>query len=159
MFLDHFHLILLKQLRRWDFLFSTILPFFFLHTYIHFSVVANILTCKPQSSAGIIVKLTSLGSTSTPRWGFIIPHIHYSNINNNNATERLVGRLEIYIFFNSNRMSWMPWRFRHLTSKNQSLSKVLGEDKHKERKELEGWDEREEFKQNLKIYVVTEIST
>lgn len=53
----------------------------------------------------------------------------------------------------------MPWRFMHLTLKNQSLSNVWGEDKHKERKELEGWDEREEFKQNLKIYVATEIST
>ena len=44
----------------------------------------------------------------------------------------------------------MPWRFRHPNSKNMGLSKAW-EDVDKEYNKLEeGWDERKEFKQNLK---------
>lgn len=82
MFMDHFHPILLKQLRVLDFPSSTNIPFFS-NTPACFSLVVNILPCKPQSLAGIIFKLTSSGSTSAPRRSFIIPHNHCSIINNN----------------------------------------------------------------------------
>lgn len=81
--MDHFHPILLKQLRVLEFPSSTIIPFLS-YTPLCFSLV-NTLPCKPQPSAGIIFKLTSSGSISAPRRSFIIHHNHYNIINNNDS--------------------------------------------------------------------------